>query len=284
MRWQFRNTGFSPGKFNMETDESLAAGMAGSSDPATIPLLRVYGWKPHAVSIGFHQRMEDFDLRALQRAGIDIVRRPTGGRAILHADEITYSVVMPAGGRSPREIYKLISAGLLASLQALGVEAQLADPAERYGPPEPDERDPALSGAARPSRDGQDVPAVRDDPPPRDDPRSVPCFSSSAKYEIQFDGRKLVGSAQRRYGGSVLQHGSLLLGPGHRRIVEFLSTESRHARPRLEADLAGRTIDAGTILNREVPFGEAARALKKGFELACGITFEEAPSTVFSTA
>ena len=265
MRWHFRNTGFSPGKFNMETDESLAAGLAGSAAPAGptgsdsaggIPLLRVYGWKPHAVSIGFHQRMEHFDLRALQRAGIDIVRRPTGGRAILHADEITYSVVMPAEGRSPREIYHLISAGLLAALQTLGVEAQLADPAEG------DERNPAA----------------------RDDPRSVPCFSSSAKYEIQFDGRKLVGSAQRRYGGTVLQHGSVLLGPGHRRIVEFLSSEGRSARPRLEADLAKRTIDAGTILNREVPFGEAARALKKGFELACGITFEDAPSTVFSTA
>ena len=282
MRWHFRNTGFSPGKFNMETDESLAAGLDAAGG---IPLLRVYGWKPHAVSIGFHQQMEDFDLRALQRAGIDIVRRPTGGRAILHADEITYSVVMPGGGRSPREIYKLISAGLLASLQVLGIEAQLAD-GDLAGSPavsrtaEPGQEDPALSHTAG---SGRENPARQEGRAERDDPQSVPCFSSSAKYEIQFEGRKIVGSAQRRYGGTVLQHGSILLGPGHTRIAGFLSRESRSARPRLEADLASRTIDAGTILNREVPFGEAARALKKGFELACGAVFDEAPSTVFST-
>jgi lipoyl(octanoyl) transferase len=241
MRWKYIDTGFRSGKFNMEFDEFLAARVDQEGEPA---VLRVYGWEPPAISIGRHQRMEDFDLAALERSGIDLVRRPTGGRAILHAHELTYSVVMPAAGRSPREVYRFISEGLLRALRLLGIDARLT------------ERDEGLRT-------------------PPDDPHSLPCFSSSAKDELQFANRKLAGSAQRRYGRAVLQHGSLLLGPEHRRIVEFLSPNVQDARTLLEADLANHTIDAESILGRAVSFEECARALKDGFELACGITFEE---------
>jgi lipoate-protein ligase A len=233
----------------MEFDELLAARLGASGDSGT---LRVYGWNPAAISIGRHQRIEDFDLVALDRAGIDLVRRPTGGRAILHARELTYSIVMRSGERSPREVYRFISRGLLRAFNLLGIDATLTD------------SDQGLKTAAG-------------------DPHSLPCFSSFAKDEIQFEGRKLAGSAQRRYGGVVLQHGSLLLGPQHRRIVDFLSPEARESRSFIEKDLATRTIDAESILGREVPFEECARALKQGFELACGITFQEQESAVTIT-
>lgn len=249
MRWNYVDTGFRPGKFNMAFDEMLASRLENGGGTAT---LRVYGWNPPAISIGAHQSPEDFDRAALRRAGIDLVRRPTGGRAILHAHELTYSIVMNAGERGPREVYRFISEGLLRAFRLLGIDANLTD------------KDQGLST-------------------PPDNPHSVPCFSSSAKYEIQFGGRKLAGSAQRRYGRVVLQHGSLLLGPQHRRIVEFLSPAARDARPLLDDDLASRTVDAESILGREVSFQECARALKHGFELSCGITFAEQSSAVAMT-
>ena len=249
MRWNYIDTGFRPGKFNMEFDETMAGRLERDGGIST---LRVYGWNPPAVSIGRHQRVEDFDAGALQRAGIDLVRRPTGGRAILHAHELTYSIAMHAGDRGPREVYRFISGGLLRGLRLLGIGAELTD------------RDEGLKTSP-------------------DDPQSVPCFSSFAKDEIQFGGRKLAGSAQRRYGRVVLQHGSLLLGPQHRRIVEYLSPAVGQARSFLEHDLADRTIDVESILGREIPFEECARALKTGFELACGIMFEEQDSTVTAT-
>ena len=246
MRWNYIDTGFRPGKFNMEFDELLAGRLERDGGAGT---LRVYGWNPPAVSIGRHQSIEDFDAAALRLAGIDLVRRPTGGRAILHAHELTYSIVMDAGDRSPREVYRFVSGGLLRALKLLGIDAELTD------------RDEGLKT-------------------PPDDPHSVPCFSSFAKNEIQFEGRKLAGSAQRRFGRVVLQHGSLLLGPQHRRIAEFLSPAVGHARSLIEHDLAERTIDVESILGRDMPFEECARALKNGFELACGITFEKQDSTV----
>ncbi|HEY6192623.1 MAG TPA: lipoate--protein ligase family protein [Bacteroidota bacterium] len=241
MRWNFVDTGFRSGAFNMEFDELLASRLEQSDEEGT---LRVYGWNPPAISIGRHQRVEDFDADALERAGIDLVRRPTGGRAILHSRELTYSIVMRSGERSPREVYRFISGGLLQAFKLLGVDAALT------------ENDRGLKAPAA-------------------DPHSLPCFSSSAKDEIQYEGRKLAGSAQRRYGRVVLQHGSLLLGPQHRRIVEYLAPAVGHAARLIADDLANRTIDVESILGREVPFEECARAMKQGFELSCGITFEE---------
>ncbi len=244
IRWTFIDTGFHPGAFNMEFDEMLAARAA--SDPETAAL-RVYGWNPDAISIGVHQSEDDFDAAALKREGIDLVRRPTGGRAILHSHELTYSVAMPVEELGPRETYRFISRGILRALAIMGVEATVT------------EQDQGL----------------RSHP---EDPASVPCFSSTAKDEIQVAGRKLVGSAQRRYGRIVLQHGSVLLGPEHRRIVEFLSHSAINSRSLLEEDLTNRTIDVETILRRDVTFEECAVAMRRGFELACGIIFEDEES------
>ena len=240
MRWDFIDTGLRSGSFNMEFDEALARRIR--SDGGA-PTLRVYRWTPYTISIGFNQEIADFDLTAIAGAGFSIVRRPTGGRAIFHAHELTYSVVMPVGeDRSLRTPYHFINEGLLEGLRLLGIDAELAHTDERLTLP-------------------------------RTDPNSIPCFSSSAKAEIQFKGKKLVGSAQRRYGHVVLQHGSLLLGAQHRRLPEFFAPWVQCARSGIEEILSGRTIEAETILGRPVTFTEAAECIRRGFEFRHGISF-----------
>lgn len=239
MMWEFINTGFHSGTYNMEFDEGLAHRLG---EGIGSPTLRLFGWKPYTISIGFNQQMEDFDVEAISLAGYDIVRRPTGGRAIFHAHELTYSVVMNVGERSVRDIYHYISGGLLKGLQLLGINAELSGKDERLTTP-------------------------------FSDSSSIPCFASTARSEIHVDGKKLVGSAQRRYGRIVLQHGSFLLGPQHKRIVDFLSPHVLDARQVIEESLTHRTTDAETILGRAVTFDEAALCVKEGFERACGMKF-----------
>jgi len=240
MIWKYINTGFQSGSFNMKFDEELASQLTSGVGSTT---LRIYGWQPSAISIGFNQKMEDFDTVKLFKAGIDIVRRPTGGKAILHAHELTYSVVMKLEDRGPREIYRFINECLLSGLKYLGIEAHLSDKDDDF------------------KKLYQTL-------------YSIPCFSSSAKSEIQYNGQKLVGSAQRRYGTVILQHGSLLLGPQHQKIVEFLAPHIQNSREILIDILAARTIDVETILDRRVTFHEAAAAIKQGFEDQGQIIFD----------
>jgi len=231
MMWKFLNTGFQTGSFNMELDKHLAVQFHNLSDT---PILRVYGWQPFAVSIGYNQSMEDFDLQSISSAHYEIVRRPTGGKAIFHAHELTYSIVGPIAIMSPRAWYQFIHERLLHGLEYLGVHADLS------------ESDPNFRELYR-------------------DPTSIPCFSSSAKSEIQWNGRKLVGSAQRRFGNVILQHGSILLGPQHRQITDFLNTQTREDQDSITNFLREHTIDVETILGRPVSFDETAEAVRRGF-------------------
>ena len=230
MRWAYVDTGAHPAEWNMQFDEHLASQLL---ENLIAPTLRVYAWRPHAVSIGRHQSMSDFDLQALGSAGIDFVRRPTGGKAILHAHELTYSVVMSCADRGLRDVYRAINEGLLRGLRYLGIAAELTDA-------------------------GSDFRKVYSEP------SSVVCFSSSAKSEIHVNGKKLIGSAQRRYGSVVLQHGSLLLDNRHRHITEFLSRELSTEGERIRLLLEDSTIDVQSILGRPVSFEEAAAAIKVG--------------------
>lgn len=239
MIFRLLNTGRESGGFNMRFDEELAAGPL-----AELPVLRLYGWSPPAVSIGRHQSPDDLDTNLLARDGIDVVRRPTGGRAILHWNELTYSAVLPLAGRSLREVYLFLNEGVLAGLRTLGVDAE-------------------LTGVETDFRE-----AYRQ-------PSSIPCFSTSARNEIHAGGRKLVGSAQRRYGDVVLQHGSILLGPEHARITDYLALPDGASRAAMRAALERSTVDLRELLGREVTFAEAAAALCRGFAERWDIAFRE---------
>ena len=244
-RWEFLNSGLRPGAYNMQLDEALASALVAGD---VLPTLRVYGWKPYAVSLGFHQSIEDIDEKKCAEHGIDIVRRPTGGRAILHADELTYCAVMKAEGKNVQTVYGEISRALVAGLRRLGADVDFASSQPEFG---------TLYRS----------------------PSSIPCFSSSARYEIQSGGKKLVGSAQRRYSTRgdevVLQHGSILLGPGHRLLSELVRGGEHGLSGTIHAALESKTTDLSSMLKCDVSFGRVADAVREGFEEALGIEFED---------
>ena len=250
MLWQFRNTGRRTGSFNMEYDERLAHSLV-ASDSAFI--VRVYGWNPPAISLGWHQDVNEIDGAGAAAAGIDVVRRPTGGRAILHSDEVTYSVVMVASQKGVLTVYQSISEALTRGLSFLGAPVVLEKSQPHF---------PTLYRS----------------------PSAVACFASAARYEIQIAGRKLVGSAQRRYARPdgqevVLQHGSILLGDDHLRIVDFMKQLDEHQRVRMRQELREKTVDLSSALGRRVEPDEVITALMRGFEEAWGIVFSAAESS-----
>jgi lipoate-protein ligase A len=246
MIWQFRNTGYRTGAENMQYDEQLAQSLLESDQPFVV---RVYGWKPPAISLGWHQNIQEIDLDQCSREGIDVVRRPTGGRAILHSDEVTYSVAMVATQKSVLSAYQQISEALVLGLRELGAKVALEKSQPHF---------PSLYRL----------------------PSAVACFASVARYEIHIGGRKLVGSAQRRFARHdgqevVLQHGSILLGEDHQRMVEFLKGLRSDQRDQLRLDLKKNTIDLSSALGRRVRFEEVVPLLQWGFEKAWGIEFSK---------
>src|SRR5215213_5352705 len=166
----------------MALDEALwqefAASLERSEQPA--PILRFYGWQPAALSLGYAQRAErEVNFKACEEMGIEWVRRPTGGRAILHDHaELTYSLVGsvedPQFSGGVLESYRKISGALVEGLRRLGVEAEMAEK-DRRGHAD------ALTSA---------------------------CFDAPSAYEITWQGRKIIGSAQARQRGALLQQGT----------------------------------------------------------------------------
>ncbi|MER2599455.1 MAG: octanoyltransferase [Caldilineales bacterium] len=238
--WRLVITPPAAGSWNMAVDEALAA--AGRAAGAT-PVLRLYQWQPACVSLGRHQPLTDVDRARCTALGYDVVRRPTGGRAILHTDELTYSV---AGSQSDAALagavldsYLRLSQGLLLGLAHLGVAAEKA---------------PLLART-----DSQPGPV---------------CFEVPSAYEIVVDGKKLIGSAQSRRSGWVLQHGTLPLTGDITRLVEVVHFAEDAARAEQRALLHQRATTVQAVLGRAVPFAEAAAAFVNGFAVALGINFE----------
>ena len=206
------NDGPLPGAVNMETDARLLAEHAPGDDP----ILRVYRWSPWSVTRGYHQSADGFDAAAAAARGWDVVRRPTGGRAILHAQELTYAVV----GTSPstlfggtlHDTYMTINRALVKFLRDLGLQPDISD--------------------------GESL----------EEARGAVCFQTAGRHEITVGGRKIVGSAQRRRGEVFLQHGSILAGPAHADLLEVLP-EAENKPGRREA-LLEATTDLGRELGR----------------------------------
>lgn len=245
VEWRFENTGYHSGVFNMEYDEALAKALVKGTSYSVI---RVYGWNPQAISLGWNQSMDEINLIKASEAGIDVVRRPTGGRAILHCDELTYSVTMRVRDKNILTVYDEISRALVLGLREIGASVAIEKSQTHF---------PTLYRSVS----------------------AVACFSSTGRYEIKFNGKKLAGSAQRRYAVGngeevVLQHGSILLGPGHKRIVEFLRLSSEEQRNTLRYELEEKTIELRSILGRTVSFEETAEGILLGFKNAWGISPE----------
>jgi lipoate-protein ligase A len=178
--WRLIVDGDLPGARNMARDVAMLEAVSDGQAP---PTLRLYGWDPPCLTLGRHQGVEAADLEFCSVEGIDVVRRPTGGRALLHHLELTYAVVAPLGkGPLPhglQEAYRQICGALVRAMEALGVEAELT---------------------------GGDVNLQL--PGPRS---TVPCFEAPAGGEVVVHGRKLIGSAMRAHSSGILQHGAILL-------------------------------------------------------------------------
>ena len=219
----------------MAVDEAIARGVERDTSPPTV---RAFGWTPPAVSFGYAQRIgREVDADRCRQRGIHLVRRPSGGRAVLHWNELTYSVACrgrdPLLGGAIQESYRKISACLVAGLQRLGVAA-------RFEP----RRTPVSS--------------------PRGEGLTSPCFSSTTQYEVTLDDRKIIGSAQRRLGGVLLQHGSLLLGPEHKRLIDLLPDRRQPLKERFRRELDRHTVSLSEA-GRPADFDTVARALRYGF-------------------
>ena len=253
--WRLLRSAPADGATNMAVDEVILRAVATGQVP---PTLRFYAWEPACLSLGRAQPLADADLEALQAAGFDLVRRPTGGRGILHVDELTYSVIAPqveprvAGGIV--ESYRHLSAGLMRGLERLGVKNLAAD--QRTAP--------LLAGGAE---GGQSLPlagrAEGSTTPPlvggAGGGKGPVCFEIPSDYEITAGGRKLVGSAQMRTQSTVLQHGALPLYGDITRICPLLTSRPDPARVR------ARATTAEEALGRPVTWDEAADALAAGF-------------------
>ncbi len=229
-RWRYLDSGPRSGMENMAVDEALLESHIAGDCP---PTFRIYTWQPPAVSLGHFQRAESsVDFVACQRLGIDIVRRPTGGRAILHTDkEVTFSLVVSAerlGKSSVMEAYRRIASGILAGLQSLGLDARLVE---------------------RSSPDGA---FTAQDPA---------CFAVKARCDLVVGKSKLVGSAQVQRKGFILQQNSLPL------TIKLSDWNQIFLRKTNAPSAIGLWEAAG----RQLTYHEVAQALRHGFEQAFGV-------------
>ena len=256
------------GATNMARDEAIAAAHAAGAAPAT---LRLYRWRPACLSLGRFQRSDVIDRDACERAGITVVRRPSGGRALLHDDELTYAVIGAAGhppfdgAGSILAAYRQISLALLAGLRRLGLQAELT-PVTR--------RDRLRDNETRRQRDKEttrqggiaDADLLVSPSPGLVVSRSAACFDTAAAYELMVAGRKLAGSAQMRRQGVLLQHGALPLTPHAERLAALLVAPP--------PNLGAKMIALDEALGRLIGFEEVASAIAGGFAESWDITFE----------
>ncbi|HVN76606.1 MAG TPA: biotin/lipoate A/B protein ligase family protein [Thermoanaerobaculaceae bacterium] len=240
MTWRLIVDGARRGAWNMALDEALVETVdAGRS----APVLRLYRWAPPALSLGFSQPYAAADAAFCAAHGVDVVRRPTGGRAVLHHLELTYSVAAPLGrGALTHDLqaaYQAICLALVRGLASLGV------PAEVSGRPKGELVKPT---------------------------QAIPCFVGPAAGEVVARGRKLVGSAMRRVGDSILQHGSILEGWDGPLQAGCLGLADDSA-------LRPAVVTLADLLGAPPARAALVRALADGFAAAFGIDLEPSEPT-----
>ena len=210
------------------------------------PTLRLYSWNPPCLSLGHAQSFKDVDVERLHAQGWEVVRRVTGGRAILHTDELTYSVTgsaeepVLAGG--VLESYNRLAQALLHAVQSLSVPVEMKEHADGHHQ--------------------QNLNPV--------------CFEVPSTYEITVDGKKLIGSAQARKKEGVLQHGSLPLTGDLTRICDALVFADESSRQQAKERLLARATTVESVLGVAPSWENAAQAFVEAFEARLGIQFEQA--------
>lgn len=238
--WRLLITPPARGAWNMALDESILEHIGCGE---AIPTLRLYAWDPACLSLGHAQPFADVDVERLKQHGWEVVRRVTGGRAILHTDELTYSVIAP--NDEPRvlgsvlESYNRLAQALLLAVKELDLPVEMKE------------------GKA----DNQSSP-------------NPVCFEVPSTYEITVNGKKLIGSAQARKREGVLQHGSLPLTGDLSRICQALKFENESAREDASHRLLARAATVESALGREIGWETAAQAFIHAFEAQLGLNLQ----------
>jgi lipoate-protein ligase A len=246
MKWLFINSGSNTGRYNMDYDLQLARNY---KDDEII--FRLYRWDPYCISLGAYQPPDSINSELALQDNINVVIRPTGGRAVLHSEELTYSAVYPLDlFPSAKNIYCQLNLALLKGLKIY--DSRLSSFELEINQPNFNEIYKQGNNAV--------------------------CFAVSAKSEIKFSGKKIVGSAQRKFEKVVLQHGSILCGPFHKRITKYLNIKD-DKKEEIEKEIDGKTIDLGTILKEKIDYSRLTLALLKGFEEHYNMSFSKISSS-----
>jgi len=238
--WRLLITPPKRGAWNMAADEAILEHIGRG---ASLPTLRLYAWEPACLSLGHAQPIADVDMQRLRQNGWEVVRRATGGRAILHTDELTYSVIAPLDEPivegSILESYNRLAQALLMAVQSLDVPVEIKEE----------------------KTDQSETP-------------NPVCFEVPSTYEITANGKKLIGSAQARKKEGVLQHGSLPLTGDLARICQALMFEKESARENASKRLLDRATTVESALGRSISWELAARAFVEAFEAKLGLTLQ----------
>jgi len=236
--WRFINHGAFSGAENMAIDEAL---LLEAIKHQGAPVLRFYTWTRPTLSLGYFQKAaEEVEFSECERLGVEVVRRPTGGRAVLHEFELTYSIVgsihHPKLSGNVLESYLKISRGLLLGLRNLGIEGEIAE-----------------------GKKTSDLSAI--------------CFEAPSWYELTVEGRKVIGSAQVRRGDYLLQHGAIVIKMDVEKLFRVLKFKSFEQKERIRASFHQKAGAIHDFSSREFSLAEIKTAFLQGFAEGLEVTF-----------
>ncbi|OPZ84475.1 MAG: Octanoyltransferase LipM [bacterium ADurb.Bin429] len=234
-----------PGAFHMAADVAIAEAIRAGQ---ALPTLRFYRWAPPCVTLGKFQPAEgNVQLDACTDLGYDVVRRPTGGRAILHDHEVTFSIIiaeadLPGAGSNIMESYRALGRALVDGLRRLDLPAELVDRNASARAADP----PSVMAAGNPA-----------------------CFAAKARCDLMVNEKKLIGSAQLRKDGVIVQQNSLPL------TIDFPRWDDVFYRSDWEQVMRAGAIGLHECAGRAIPYGDVVAALRAGFESALDISFDD---------
>lgn len=245
-RWFFINSGYCSPSYNMALDEAL---LNWHSEGLIPPVIRFYGWQPAALSIGYFQKAEtEIDLERVKELGLGFVRRPTGGRGVLHEHELTYSIIVseehPDMPESVTEAYRILSGGLLEGFKNLGLDAYFSvpDTAEK------------LADLKK--------------------PKSAVCFDAPSWYEMVVEGKKVAGSAQTRQKGVILQHGAILIDLDAEKLLSLFRFSDAGAKEKMRLKIPEKAVSINSLRSYQATMDECIEAFKEGFRSSLEIELE----------
>lgn len=229
MNLELLDSGSQLGSYNMDFDFERTLLV---SKNEVKPLFRVYSWDPWCLSLGYNQKEDEIDKEVLFERGYDLVKRPTGGRAVFHSEEITYSLVLNLPNSiSVQDIYKKIHLAFIKAFSKLGAnldyEKSQSDLASFY----------------------------------KSNDLSVACFASSARYELTYQNRKIVGSAQRLYERTLLQHGSILIGNSHQILADLIKTKTPERRESIRDYIKSQTATLNEATGQTLSYEDCRDAI-----------------------